>query len=492
MDVVLRLVKEWGYPVQLRTALAKGWTPLHAAAENGDVATIGNLLADCGNPNVADDHKATPLHFASRHSHLDAMAVLLKAGADHDARDADGDPPLEWAAEKGQIESIKFLAKNGANVNAKNESGRTTLQVAAELGQLEIVKFLVMAGADVNAKDDGGRTALSLAVADRHIEVMSFLVSVGSKMSADALYYPVVHGEEDVVRSALKGVSNVNAKLTDALNYDNTLLHEAARNGQLEIVKLLVAAGADLNPLNHSNRTPLFEAIDDDQIAVEDFLITLGGDVKGGERSDRDQLLWHAVGTQGERRTEAIRLLVAAGVDPNPPTHGPAFFTLLSFAIEEGIDAQVVKALVKAGAHINEEVDSITPLLRAVRKDQSATIEVLVEAGAKVEQGGAYAGETPLQLAVAEGHLAATKALLGGIVDAERWKREEDAEDLVSTPPPLSIAAEKGYVEILKVLLEAGANVNRTNPSESKTPLSIALASRNQAVVELLRAHGAK
>jgi ankyrin repeat protein len=97
-----------------------------------------------------------------------------------------------------------------------------------------------------------------------------------------------------------------------------------------------------------------------------------------------------------------------------------------------------VRALVKAAAHINEEAESITPLLRAVRKGQAATIEVLVEAGARVEQGGHYAGETPLQLAVTEGHLAAAKALLRGIVDAERWKREEDAEDLVSTPPPLS------------------------------------------------------
>lgn len=65
LNVVLTQVKQWGYPVQLDTTLPKGLTPLHIAAEKGDLNAVQRLLADCGNVNELDNHKAIALHFAA-------------------------------------------------------------------------------------------------------------------------------------------------------------------------------------------------------------------------------------------------------------------------------------------------------------------------------------------------------------------------------------------------------------------------------------------
>lgn len=397
MDVILQLMKQLGYPVQLRVAPAEGKTPLHVAAESGDVVAIKSLLADCGNPNAKDDNKATPLHFAASGGHLDAMSTLLKAGGTLDAQDKNSERPFTWAVKEGQTEGVKFLIKTGAKVNAKNnyrsQFGYTPLHVAAAKGYLEIVKILVASGADINAK---GSYAGNLSPLDivcnyprikercRRLEIIRFLVDAGAKVDARMLVSPVINADQESVKILLKNIVNINA-VPDFL-IPKTVLCEAAGRGHLEIVKLLLKAGADINspcfadgsPLFEPS-TPLFEAIRNKQWAVEEFLIANGGNFNGVKVADLEKLLWVAV---LKSRIENVRLLIASGVNPNARIDR-IHYSLLHQAIEYE-DMEIVKLLVNAGADIEERTtNGITPLQRAEKKKNAAIINILIEAGAK-------------------------------------------------------------------------------------------------------------
>jgi ankyrin repeat protein len=372
MDVILQMVKQWGYPTQLHVALAEGKTPLHVAAESGDVVVIKSLLADCGNPNAKDDHNATPLHFAASGGNLDAMSILLKAGAILDAQDESGEQPLVWAVIKGQAEGVKFLIKAGAKVNTKsnfNQGGLnrwryTPLHMAAAKGDLEIVKILVASGADINAKDGFYDSPLDKVYVhgrerSKILEIIRFLVDAGAKVDASTsmLIYRVKDADEESVKILLKGIVNINAKVDNT-----TLLCAAVSRGHLEIVKLLLKAGADINSPGHNNLTPLYLAISENKAAdVEEFLIAHGGNFKGVALKDLEGLLWKAV---ENGRIEPVRLLIASGVNPNTYYGRGSLFSSLHLAIEKEY-TDIVKLLVKAGADIEENETGLTPLQRA-------------------------------------------------------------------------------------------------------------------------------
>jgi len=119
----------------------------------------------------------------------------------------DGWTALICAAAKGYIDIVKMLLSSGADVNLSNNDGWTALTCAAAKGYIEIVKTLLSSGADVNHSDKFGRNALKLAT---------------------------------------------EAKRNDVVNLLSVLpLIWAARDGQQEVVKRLLIAGADVNHPNN-------------------------------------------------------------------------------------------------------------------------------------------------------------------------------------------------------------------------------------------------
>ena len=398
IDSVISKIKQWGYPVQLRFKYENGWTPLHVAASKGDLAEIKNLMADCGEINQTDDHKATALHFAAGYGTPEAVALLISYGADLNALDADGDPPLEWAVEKDERETVKVLIKAGAKVEANS------LRAAVDSGYVDLIKL------------------------------------------------------------ACNSVTDINAEVPNAgYSYGHTLLTRAIMEGQLEIVKSLVTAGADVNYLSDENRTPLFEA------AYFQHGGTIGMPQKYYQnlRAIEDFLIAHGAGFKGVK-TEDIE-------------------TLFSIVIEKN-DIGVVKALLAAGFNPNTKHDGVPALVMASQYSNLEIVKVLIKAGADVNLADEY-GETPLIKAAREGHPDIIKILIQSGANVN-LKNHQDISPLAvlcyDTDLDTNIK-----LEIMKVLIDAGADVN-VKDELNNTPLSLALKKGNDTIAKFLSENGAK
>src|SRR5260370_9853195 len=155
---------------------------LHAAAGNGDVAAIEQLVADGEKPNVQDSRSRTPLLVAAFRRQQAAAQALLRLGANPNARDADGYDVLAIATINNDIEMLKTALAGGANARAVvGRDDGSPLITAAQLGFVDIVRALIEANADIDHVNRRGWTALITAVVlgnrgQEHIQTLETLV----------------------------------------------------------------------------------------------------------------------------------------------------------------------------------------------------------------------------------------------------------------------------------------------------------------------------
>jgi ankyrin repeat protein len=154
---------------------------LDAAAKNGRVFKVNELLAQGADANFRNEHGATPLIEASIRGYQATVKTLLKHGAIVDAADSvSGATALSLAALTGQSETVELQLRCGADINAKDFGGRTPLFEAALSGHLKVVAILLERGADLHVRDIGGRTAFSEANVWGEAEVAELLLKTGA------------------------------------------------------------------------------------------------------------------------------------------------------------------------------------------------------------------------------------------------------------------------------------------------------------------------
>ena len=142
-------IKEDGKPA----ADAAGVTPLMAAAQLDDTASLQLLLAHHASPGARDKTGRDALLIAALSGNTPAVRVLLQSGASVRSEDDNGATALTIAARRGAVELVRILLTAGAPLDSRTKSGASPLMQAAASGNAEVVALLLKSGAAVNATD---------------------------------------------------------------------------------------------------------------------------------------------------------------------------------------------------------------------------------------------------------------------------------------------------------------------------------------------------
>ncbi|CZR60693.1 uncharacterized protein PAC_10589 [Phialocephala subalpina] len=223
------------------------FSSLHLASLFGLQGVVGRLLVTQGiDVNAADSGGRTPLSEAICAGHDTVVGQLLGVpGIDVNAADSDGETPLYVAAERGYAAIVsRLLATPGIDVNAAMPSGRTPLIQATFNGHALVVGQLLAApGININAMGEVGRTALWLLAAVQGIDIVKILIEKG-----------------------------VDVELTN--NSGQTSLSWAASRGQEADVKLLLTKDSvEPDSKDRIGRTPLSYAAKNGNKAIVELLI---------------------------------------------------------------------------------------------------------------------------------------------------------------------------------------------------------------------------
>ncbi len=169
------------------------------------------------------------------------------------------------AAAAGDVERVRAQLAARTPVDSRNEQGKTALMLAAEGGHTAVVRLLLEAGAEVSANDAREDTAYALAALGNHPETVGVLLDAGADRVGTKAFggTPLIavseRGYVEVVREILK---RPNIPVNHVNNLGWTALIEAVILGDggprhQEIVRLLLAAGADASITDRAGKTPL-------------------------------------------------------------------------------------------------------------------------------------------------------------------------------------------------------------------------------------------
>ena len=403
------------------------------------------------------DTSASALHWAAYNDDLGAVRRLLAEGADPNAANRFGVTPLHEAATVRNAAMLKALLDAGADANASFGEGETVLMTAARTGDAESVRLLLEHGADVDAYERWhGQTALMWAAIENHADVVQLLIDAGAEVDRAST-------KHDWVKISYSEGNVPKARDLGGL----TALQFAAREGSLESVEKLLAAGADSSAAEPMYQlTPL-------QLAIVNGHYTLAMRlIEGGVGVD-DGSLYVAVDT---------RNLGFYAQRPNPPEKDGDVTSL-----------DVVNALLERGA--NPDLPYTKGLPEGVLPEGDAKPrlpERTVAGGIAVPPGA-----TPLDRATAAGDFAVVETLLTHGASA-KVVTEDGTTPLMllagysrtRTNAPLSDIPKR--LDLIRLMLDKGADVHAVHKDSTNDALYFAKQRNALQIVALLEERGAR
>jgi len=298
-----------------------------AAAGEGELENVKKLMEEVDSVDVRDWDKLTALIPAASGGHLDVVKYLLEKGADVNASDKDGITALMEAAVMGHTHVLEYLIEHGAEVDETSSSGVTALWLASGEGRTEVVEYLLNKGVDVNTARGDGVSAFMNACMNSHpktvqmllqhgadvlttdqeglnvlaataekgtLEIIQMLIDeVKSKHGEDALNEFVNHASKTGFTPLIVATAHSRVPIAEYLVKEHkvdldyaqpetgvTALMYAAAGGSLEILKLLVDHGANVNHLHSNDASALFEAATAGKVEVTKYLLEIDSNIE--------------------------------------------------------------------------------------------------------------------------------------------------------------------------------------------------------------------
>ena len=436
-----------------------------------------------------------PLLEAVQRQDREAVRTLLKEGVDVNGSRADGATALAWAVHWDDQETVDLLIRAGADVDAANDLGITPLMLAARNGSAAMVEKLLRANAGPNVARSTGETALLLAARTGRPEVVRSLLAGGAsadiKMGAfeqTPLMWAAAEGHAPIVRLLLEVGADKEARtpFTEKKGRPRYKSQEGPleprADGRSVIAALWPRDGNFDTDRFEGGMTPLLFAVNGGHLDAVRVLLEAGTKVDGAMPDGLTPLQL----AQIRRHEELALFLIENGADPNnvgpgfPPLHVASYLS----------QQAVAKELIARGADVNARMMRPFVLIEAL------------ELGVNRRPGdtGVFTnvGSTPFVTAAKHGQLEIMQLLLDAGADpfltADAGENALMSAAGIGRPQPTNVTyhvwKEADQLEAVRMTLELGLDINAKN-KWGLTALHGAAYTDDAAVVEFLAARGA-
>ncbi len=458
-----------------------------AAARSRQYELVRSLLKEKKDVNAPLPDGVTALHWAVLNGDVKLANLLLGAGANpKTASRVDGISPLYTAAQIGSPVLTRTLLKAGADANTANTNGTTPLMVAAASGSVDTVRELLDHGAKIDAVDTvNGQSALMFAAAKDRADVIRYLIGHGANHHATSTVVKLGRQQFDDDGNPIGGDAAGGARGQGRRRRPGGTAGGANGSGE----------GAPARP---ANANPL---LSDD---------IFGGDEPAprptrGTASAGDTTKPAAPKPAEEAAANPGGGQPAVGFGQRPANTSAGGARPAGFAAAAGRRAS---AITRGGN---------TALILAAREGNLSAVQALVGSKAEIDQPNAGDKTTPLLAAICNGHFDVAKFLL----DYGASANQPSIDGLTPlyavidtkyapqtwTPNPDTDHDQTSYTDLIKALIDKGANVNAklvkklwfrpTHHDEcwvgtaGSTPFWRAAQALDLSVMKLLIAHGA-
>eukprot|EP00118_Oscarella_pearsei_P003104 m.12968 g.12968 ORF g.12968 m.12968 type:complete len:2147 (+) comp24414_c0_seq2:49-6489(+) len=352
------------------------WSLPHAAA--------AAAAATANGPDIdmqTESNHDTALTLACAGGHDDLVELLLRKGADLEHRDKKGYTPLILSATAGHSSTVDILLQHGAVIETQSDRTKdTALSLACSGGRLEVVEILLAHSADFEHRNVSDYTPLSLAASGGFVSTIKTLLAhgaeinsrTGSKLGISPLMLAAMNGHTAAVKLLLDRGSDINAQIE---TNRNTALTLACFQGRHEVVQLLIDRRANIEHRAKTGLTPLMEAASGGYVEVGKILLNNGADVNASPvPSSKDTALTIAA-DKGHVRFVELLLTRKAHVDARNKKGASSLWLACN-----GGHWEVVQALVKTGAEPDAEDNrKVSCLMAAFRKSHGKVIKYMVK-----------------------------------------------------------------------------------------------------------------
>ncbi|XP_075406952.1 transient receptor potential cation channel subfamily A member 1 [Tenrec ecaudatus] len=447
-----------------------------------------------------DDMNASPLHHAAEEGELELMEMILNDSCCEEVNVMDnyGNTPLYWAANKNQIRSVQFLLSRGANPNLRNYNMMAPLHIAVQYGYNELVKVLVEHGSThINLEGENGNTPVMFACSKDNSEALQLLLNKGAKPCIQnkwgcfPIHQAAFSGAKKCMEIILKFGDDHGYSRHNHINFVNngkhsplhmavqsgdlemikmcldngaqielmengkcTALHFAATQGATEIVKLMLASYSGdsdiVNAVDGNQETLLHRASLFDHHELAEYLISVGADINSIDGEGRSPLLLATASASWN----IVNLLLSKGAHVDIKDYLGRNFLHLTVQQSHGLknlqpefmQMKHIKELV-----MDEDNNGCTPLHYACRQGVPVSVNNLLHFNVSINSKSKDK-KSPLHFAASYGRINTCQRLLQDISDM-RLLNEGDLHGMT----PLHLAAKNGHEKVVHLLLKKGA-----------------------------------